>query len=158
MTQPAAGPHRGANFSSVELGDLADLGRYTFQPPGMDFVAVGKAFLNEPLGLTSAEISVNRMPPGGAIPFLHAHRENEEIYLFLSGRGRFQVDGREFPVREGSVVRVAPAGERCWRNDGDADLVFVVIQARAGSFPAGPAGIGDGVGVQKPVKWSGESV
>jgi quercetin dioxygenase-like cupin family protein len=153
--QPTADPHRGDHFSSAELGPLADLGRYTFEVPALGLAVPGKAFLNQAIGLTSAEISVNRMPPGGSVPFLHAHRENEEVYLFLAGRGRFQVDGTEFPVREGSVVRVAPAGERCWRNDGDADLVYVVIQAKAGSFPAGPGGIGDGVAVNKPVRWGG---
>jgi mannose-6-phosphate isomerase-like protein (cupin superfamily) len=62
-----------------------------------------------------------------------------------------QVDGQAFAVTEGSAVRVAPAGKRAWRNTGDAPLVFLVIQARAGSLPKGD--ISDGEALPDAVVW-----
>ena len=49
------------------------------------------------------------------MPFLHSHRENEELYLFLGGEGEMVVDGEVIPVKEGSAVRVKPAASRAWR-------------------------------------------
>ena len=37
--------------------------------------------LHEKLHLTGAEISINNLPAGGNVPFIHHHKKNEEIYL-----------------------------------------------------------------------------
>jgi len=144
---------RGENFTAAELGPMASLGRYVYTLPSAPVSMEGKVFLNQLLGLTSAEISVNKMPPGQGMPFYHKHKLNEEVYLFLGGQGEFQIDGETFPVREGSVVRVARGGERCWRNSGPADLVYIVIQAREGSYEGHTTQ--DGVSVVKAVSWPG---
>ena len=49
--------------------------------------------LHDRLGLTGAEISVNTLDAGASIPFVHAHKANEEIYFVLSGSGKAVVDG-----------------------------------------------------------------
>lgn len=111
----------------------------------------GKAFLGEALGLTGMEVSLNALPPGASIPFLHAHRQNEELYLFLSGEGEVQVDGEAVPVRAGSALRVAPEGMRAWRATGTEPLVFVVVQARAGSLEQATGT--DGILGQEAPRW-----
>ena len=84
--------------------------------------------------------------------FYHKHRLNEEIYIFLNGEGEFQIDGKVMPVREGTVIRVAQEGERCWRNiSATEDLLYIVIQARAGTYEG--QAIEDGIGIQKKVSW-----
>jgi mannose-6-phosphate isomerase-like protein (cupin superfamily) len=85
------------------------------------------------LELTGAEISINRVPPGEFIPFTHTHKENEEVYIVLRGSGFFFIDGEEFPIQEGSVLRVDPAGERAWKSGGE-DMYFICIQAKQGSI------------------------
>ena len=45
--------------------------------------------LHDRLGLTGAEVSINTIPAGGSVPFVHWHRKNEEIYGIISGSGRF---------------------------------------------------------------------
>ena len=35
--------------------------------------------LHDSLGLTGAEISINELPAGASVPFVHAHKHNEEI-------------------------------------------------------------------------------
>jgi mannose-6-phosphate isomerase-like protein (cupin superfamily) len=142
---------RGVNYTAAHLRGWERLEGFSFQLPGMKDRYPGKLFMKEPLGLTGLEMSLNRLPPGGEIPFLHRHRENEELYIFIKGRGRFQVDGEVLEVGEGSVIRVAPDGVRAWRNDSDEDLYFIVIQVRADSMP--DAYIADGESVPGKAEW-----
>ena len=49
--------------------------------------------LHDILNLTGAEISINNLPAGAGVPFVHSHKTNEEIYAVLSGRGKAVIDG-----------------------------------------------------------------
>lgn len=49
--------------------------------------------LHDELGLTGCEVSVNQLPAGAAVPFVHAHQQNEELYGILSGAGEIWLDG-----------------------------------------------------------------
>lgn len=115
------------NFTAIHIGPLESLLDHEFRR------LKGKYFIGEELGLTGCEASLNRLPAGKGMPFVHAHTKNEELYIVLRGSGTFFVDGDEFPVQEGSLVRVAPQGERSWKA-GDEDLYFICIQAEAGSL------------------------
>lgn len=155
MTQSTLIAKTGQNFAVVDLGTLSQLHQFNFEAPEIPFKVKGKVFLKQLLDLTSAEISVNMLPPGQSIPFYHKHRLNEEIYIFVRGQGEFQVDERVFPISEGTVVRVDPEGERCFRNTSDAEeLSWIVIQSRVGSYPDHT--IEDGYGIQKQVSWVGK--
>ena len=63
--------------------------------------------LHDALNLTGAEISVNNLPAGAAVPFVHSHKNNEEIYMVLQGRGEAWVDSALsfvcVQVKEGSL-------------------------------------------------------
>ena len=107
-------------FAVVEVGDFS-----AFE---------GKAFLKNLTGATAMEFSVGSLATGVALSFKHRHKQNEEVYVFLSGRGVMTLDGEEFPVASGSVVRVAPSVVRTHRNTGDTPLVFLCFQAKAGSL------------------------
>ena len=39
----------------------------------------GRVELHEKLSLTGAEISINQLPAGASVPFVHSHKNNEEI-------------------------------------------------------------------------------
>lgn len=147
----AEATRQGSNFTAADLGPLGKLDQYVYRLPALGLAVPGKVFLNQTLGLTGCEVSLNKMPAGVGMPFHHKHRLNEEVYVFVAGKGEFQVDGETFPIAEGSVVRVARDGERCWRNTGEGELVYVVIQAREGSHEGHTTQ--DGVGVDRPVTW-----
>jgi mannose-6-phosphate isomerase-like protein (cupin superfamily) len=152
-TTPAA--RTGQNFAVADFGLFSELQRFTFEAPEVSLKFERKVFLKQVLKLTSAEISFTNIPPNGAVPFYHKHRLNEEIYIFVQGKGEFQVDDCVFAVGEGSVVRVDPEGARCMRNMSDSeDLCCVVIQSRSGSYPDHT--IQDGALVEKPVSWVGK--
>ena len=52
----------------------------------------GRVELHEKLSLTGAEISVNQLPAGASVPFVHSHKNNEEIYGILAGKGKAVID------------------------------------------------------------------
>ncbi|MCP4219989.1 MAG: cupin domain-containing protein [bacterium] len=140
-----------SNFSLVNVGDLSDLGAYTFSSPEIPGHYSGKLFLKNELHLSSMEVSINKLAPGQEMPYSHKHRSNEELYLFLKGKGQFRIDGKTYDVREGTAIRVAPDGIRTWRNTSTEDLSYIIIQAKAGSLKA--EDITDGVNVEDPEKW-----
>ena len=155
MTTVQLTPKTGENFAVVDVGKFSELHQFTFEAPENTLKLEGKVFLKELLNLTSAEISLNKLPSKKSVLFYHKHRLNEEIYIFVRGSGEFQVDDRIFPVGEGTVVRVDPEGERCIRNTSDVEeLCWIVIQSRVGSYTDHT--IQDGFGVPKKVSWVGK--
>lgn len=109
----------GKNYRVSSVGDIRTLGRVT---------------LKDELALTGSEISVNELPPGASVPFVHSHKRNEEVYIILEGKGQFYLDGEEFEVEEGSVIRIDPAAARCLRADGQTPVRYLCIQTEANSL------------------------
>ena len=103
------------------------------------------------MNATGGEFSFQSFAPGAESGFLHIHKNHEELYFFLSGKGEFQVDGEVFPVQEGSVVRVAPDGKRSVRNNGAEPLLMLCVQYRGATFTAEDAA--DGVILNEKVEW-----
>ncbi len=132
------------NFKVENIGALAELANKEFN--GMK----GKYFAGKILGLTSCEVSVNCLPAGQSVPFVHAHKQNEELYIITGGSGSFYVDGEEFPVEEGSLVHVAPEGERVLKA-GAEDLRFICVQAKANSLEQ--AAMDDGIISKAKASW-----
>lgn len=91
----------------------------------------GKMFLGEELGLTGAEASLQRLSAHEDAPFLHSHKTHEEIYVIISGKGEYEVDGEKFAVSQGSIIRVSPAGVRALRNTSDEEMLMMCIQYEA---------------------------
>ncbi|MFQ6998456.1 MAG: cupin domain-containing protein [Blautia sp.] len=63
--------------------------------------------LHEKLSLTGAEISLNELPAGANVPFVHSHKENEEIYGILSGNGKVIIDGEEISLSTGKETEIS---------------------------------------------------
>lgn len=85
------------------------------------------------LGLTGVALGLINLPPGEGYTFTHSHREQEEVYMVLSGTGRLLVDGEMVALAEGDMVRVDPAAKRALKNDGGTPLRVIC----AGGVPAG---------------------
>lgn len=132
------------NYSIEQIGSLENLLQRDFK--GIK----GKHFIGEALGLTGCEVSINRLTYGKGMPFVHVHQKNEELYIVLRGKGIFYADGNEFPIQEGSLIRVAPMGERSLAAD-DEDLYFICIQTEAGSL--NQATLEDGFKVDARTSW-----
>jgi mannose-6-phosphate isomerase-like protein (cupin superfamily) len=114
-------------YQISQFGPWSEMGRY------QTGALPGKVFAREALGLTGCEVSLHRMPTGTGMPFLHAHRQNEEVYIVVSGEGTFHLDGQESAVSEGDMLRVSPSVARGFRA-GTQDLCLICIQAKEGSL------------------------
>ncbi len=113
--------------------------------------ARGRVTLHSELSLTGSEISINELPPGVSVPFVHSHKRNEEVYIVVKGKGRFYVDGDEFEVAEGSVIRVDPAGQRCITADSQSAIRYICTQTEAKSLVQFTEG--DGVILEVKPSW-----
>lgn len=90
--------------------------------------------LHETLGLTGAEISINNLPAGASVPFVHAHKTNEEVYAVLSGKGKVIIDGEEIALTTGDWVRISPKAKRQFFAAEDTGISFVCIQTKENSL------------------------
>lgn len=138
------------NVTAVDFGKLSDLGEYVLDL-GPDFKIPGKVFGGALVGTTGSDFSFQMFAPGTESGFLHTHKTHEELYFVLSGKGEFQVDGKVFPIAEGSVVRVAPDGKRSIRNNSTEPMVMLCVQYRGATFTEEDAT--DGVILNDKVEW-----
>lgn len=90
--------------------------------------------LHDQLGLTGCEVSINSLPVGAAVPFVHAHKQNEELYGVLSGSGEIWIDGEVHAIKAGDWFRVSPAGKRAIRAAENEGITFICMQTKAGSL------------------------
>jgi mannose-6-phosphate isomerase-like protein (cupin superfamily) len=109
----------GNNFAVIKTGTLSKISRTE---------------IKDSLELTGSEISINQLQPGKSIPFVHAHKRNEEVYIILKGTGTAYIDGEEFPVIEGDVIRIDPEGMRCFKADDSSALQYICIQTEKASL------------------------
>jgi uncharacterized cupin superfamily protein len=142
---------RGTNFTCFHAGPKEGWKEFWLAPPDVPLPTRGKLFLRSLLGSAALEMSLNVVPPGKGIPFLHRHRQNDEVYVVVAGRGQFLVDDKCIDVQEGSVLRLSPAAVRAWRNHSDAPLYFLCLQYRADSMIEG--GTADGQKVEGRPAW-----
>ena len=77
----------------------------------------GRIELHETLSLTGAEISINKLPAGASVPFIHSHKNNEEINL-----------------NTGDWLRISPAGKRQFFASKDSELTYICIQVKENSL------------------------
>ena len=110
----------GNGYSVATVGNLSAFG--------------GKAFVKDAIGTTSMEASFGSLAAGEALPFFHHHKQNEELYIILSGNGVFSLDGNNEEVSSGSIVKVSPQVSRGIKNTGNDALVYICIQARENSL------------------------
>jgi len=122
------------NYTAVNLGNLDELMEYSLIHKVNKQKIEGKVFLKEATKSTGTEISFNSLAPKSEQPYFHIHYKNEETYIILKGFGFFQVDGKVFDIKEGSVIRVAPEGVRGIRNSSDDTMIYMVIQAKENSL------------------------
>lgn len=122
------------NYTAVDMGGLDTLMDYSLIHPVNKRLVEGKVFLKDATNATGTEISFNMLPPHSEQPYFHIHRKNEETYIILKGSGFFQVDEDCFSIKEGSVIRVAPKGNRGICNSSDETMIYLVVQSKENSL------------------------
>ncbi len=100
--------------------------------------SVARRALTEPLGTTALAVNHYRVPPREGLPAgLHAHADQEEVFVVLSGAARFEtlraVDGEwvaeTVRVDAGEVIRFGPGEFQSGHTAGDDDLAVLAVGA-----------------------------
>ena len=120
-------------YTIVNLKEIEDsAGEYA---PGLESHFARKHLDSEHLG-----VSYFRYGPRFRSPMGHSHREQEEVYVVVSGSGRIKLDDEIVGLRQWDVVRVAPTTIRALEGGPDGLEVIAIGADR-------PEG-GDGVRAQ----------
>lgn len=90
--------------------------------------------LHDKLNLTGAEISINALPAGASVPFVHSHKNNEEIYAILEGEGKAVIDGETVSLKAGDYLRISPTAKRQFFASAYSAIKYICIQVKAGSL------------------------
>lgn len=122
------------NYTAVDIGSFDDIKTYSLIHPKLQTEIKGKVFLKNPSKSTGTEISFTTIPPKSELGYFHIHQKDEETYIIIKGSGYYQVDEDCFPIHEGSIIRVAPAGVRSLCNTSEEDLVYICIQSNENSL------------------------
>ena len=94
----------------------------------------GRAELHDKLALTGAEISINQLPAGAGVPFVHSHKNNEEIYGIIAGEGKAVIDGEEISLTSGDWLRVSPSAKRQFSASENSGITYICIQVKENSL------------------------
>ena len=89
--------------------------------PGLEFRYARRALELEQTGASYQKIS-----PGFRQPFGHSHKEQEEVYVLLSGSARVKLDDDIVDVAPFDALRIRPGVMRCLEGgaDGAEFLMF----------------------------------
>jgi len=85
-------------------------------------------FSRKPLGSSALGVSREVLAPGFRVPFGHTHRDQEEVYVVVSGSGRMKIGDDIVDLAQGDLVRVSPGVWRC-TEAGDEGLEVLAVGA-----------------------------
>jgi uncharacterized cupin superfamily protein/predicted RNA-binding Zn-ribbon protein involved in translation (DUF1610 family) len=86
--------------------------------------------LPDPLGTTDVAINHYRVPPGNGLPGgLHAHADQEEIFVVVEGTATFETLEGRVTVDAGEAIRFAPGEFQSGTNDAADALVVLGMGA-----------------------------
>ncbi len=94
----------------------------------------GRMELHEALSLTGAEVSINSLPAGAGVPFVHSHKNNEEIYGVISGKGTATIDNETIEIVAGDWLKISPAAKRQFFAANDSNITYICIQVKENSL------------------------
>ena len=97
----------------------------------------GRRFISQALGATEDigtwagghpfEVELTRVPPGKANFPMHAHSQQWEFYIVLSGEGVLCMGEKESAIKAGEAIVCPPGEAHQIKNTGTSDLVYYVI-------------------------------
>jgi uncharacterized cupin superfamily protein len=106
----------GEGFAIVHRDELERSGRWSL--------------VRRSLGLASFGLNLVDIEPGVSIPeHDEVDRDQEEVFVVLSGSPTFVVDGHDHPALAGTFARFDPSVRRTVRNDGDEPASVLIASA-----------------------------
>ena len=128
----------GAGYTVKNLKEIEDMALKFDLSPDLE-----ARFAREPLESEQSGISYLRLAPDFRMPFGHTHKQQEEIYVLVSGSAHIKLDDEVVELRQWDAVRIAHDTMRALEGGPEgAELIL---------FGAPNAGSGDAV--QEPGWW-----
>jgi uncharacterized cupin superfamily protein len=88
------------------------------------------ALARKSLGINAFGMNVVELPPGETIPeHDESERDQEEVFIVLSGDATMVIDGDEHPAPAGTFVRLDPEPLRTIANRSDGDVTVLIVSA-----------------------------
>ncbi|WP_410767102.1 cupin domain-containing protein [Haloferax sp. DFSO60] len=86
--------------------------------------------LSDPLGTTDLALNHYRLAPGEGFPGgLHAHMDQEEVFVVVAGEATFETMQGEITICEGEAIRFAPGEFQSGENRAESELSALVLGA-----------------------------
>ncbi len=128
-----------AEHTIVNLKEIEDMAtRLGFAP---DLEA---RFATGALELEKSGLSYQKLAPGFRMPFGHKHKQQEEVYVVVSGGGRVKFDEEIVEVRQWDVVRVPGDTMRAFEAGPEGVELLAFGAPYAGPSPADDAEVQPG--------------
>jgi len=118
---------KGKHFTVGNINQFDDIESSTLSNSVFSTLFSSKVLKKEAC-LNGTEVSINKLEPGQEHLFSNNKSLNNELYIFLKGKGHLQINDESIGVSEGTVLRVDPKGINSWVNNSDQELYFICIQ------------------------------
>jgi mannose-6-phosphate isomerase-like protein (cupin superfamily) len=112
-----------SEYTHLNLKDVEDQAPNFGLSPDLEFrmARVG-------LGLENSGVTYLRIAPGFRLPFGHKHKNQEEVYVLVSGSARMKIEDEVKELKQWDAVRVHKDTMRTFEG-GDAGAEFLVVGA-----------------------------
>jgi mannose-6-phosphate isomerase-like protein (cupin superfamily) len=90
-----------AGYTKVNLKEVEDQAVRFGLAPNIEF-RMGRV----PLELENSGLSYQRLAPNFRVPFGHIHKQQEEVYVLVSGSARMKLDDEVVDLKQWDAVRV----------------------------------------------------
>ncbi len=125
-----------SDYQVTQLGD-PDQWRAHYGGFVPDRSREGRRVVDHELPMQFIGMTANALVPGEEAGYWHSHDSDEELYVFLSGRGQMGLDDDVVDVIAGSCIRVGQGVMRTWRclPDSETELRWLCIRGDGGDLP-----------------------
>lgn len=90
-----------AGYTRVNLKEVEDQAPKFGLAPNIEM-----RMARDPLEMENAGVSYQRVAPNFRIPFGHKHKQQEEVYVIVSGGGRMKLENEVIELRQWDALRV----------------------------------------------------
>jgi mannose-6-phosphate isomerase-like protein (cupin superfamily) len=112
-----------SDYTHLNLKDAEDQAPNFGLSPDLEF-----RMARVPLGLEQSGLSYCRVAPGFRLPFGHKHKNQEEVYVLVSGSARMKIEEEVRDLKQWDAVRVHKDTMRSMEA-GNEGAVFLIVGA-----------------------------
>jgi uncharacterized cupin superfamily protein len=98
------------------------------QAPNFGIEEIEARMARVPLGMENAGLSYLRLEPRFRVPWGHSHKQQEEVYVLVSGSARIKIDDEIRDMKQWDAVRLHRDTVRSFEA-GDDGAEFIAIGA-----------------------------